>query len=107
MTRSWVSLGDNLNARNDFPAQRERGNLIEFGASGMAGITTAGPHHPARDAGRRASRMILSAAACVTAGLTVRIRLIPNSLALSPFGTQFARNGEGRREILNEEDSRG
>ena len=35
-----LALGDNLNSRNDFPAQRERGSLAEFGPRGLPDRTT-------------------------------------------------------------------
>ena len=62
-----LALRDNLKTGNDFPAQRERGSLLEFGPRGPAGPD----HHrlaekPVRVRAGRASRMILSAAASVT-----------------------------------------
>ena len=61
------ALCDNLKTRNDFPAQRKRGSVAQFGSHGSA---RSEPPPPARETGTasvgRASRMIFSASASVT-----------------------------------------
>ena len=77
MTRSRVSPSrDNLHARNDFPAQRERGGLAEFGLA-RAGRTGPPPPGPATGGVRRtgrASRMIFSAACIRHMAVTLTVQ---------------------------------
>ena len=49
-----LAFGDNLNARNDFPAQRERGGLAELGPRRLPDRTTTGlVQKPVRRRGRQ------------------------------------------------------
>ena len=87
---SGFALRDNLKTRNDFPAQRKPGSLLDFGLQGLS----RPEHHrliekPVRYPQRQ--------------GIEDDFQRGFPALWLwrkGPFGTRFARNGERRREIL-------
>jgi hypothetical protein len=73
-----LALRDNLKIRNDFPAQRERGSLAEFGPRGLAG-----PNHyrMTEKSARRLSRLGIE-----DNPQRRRVRHMPVTLPVDKFG---------------------